>query len=88
MSRDHRILRGRLSRAAKVLPKASKQLFRQFLAEMDPSERPKKKKKHSWSKPPAQKKQRRPKRAAQLDLFDPPSQTRGEDPGQPAGTGE
>ena len=62
MSRGHRILRGRLSRAAKVMTTVEKQLFRQFLADIDPDGP---KKRHSWSKPP----NRRPK-PRQGDLFD------------------
>src|SRR3546814_8856344 len=49
LNRGRKILRGRLSRAAKVMPTVEKQLFRQFLAEIDP-DGPRRSKKHSWSK--------------------------------------
>src|SRR3546814_7584430 len=52
LNRGRKILRGRLSRAAKVMPTVEKQLFRQFLAEIDP-DGPRRSKKHSWSKAPA-----------------------------------
>src|SRR3546814_13881047 len=55
--RGRKILRGRLSRAAKVMPTVEKQLFRQFLAEIDP-DGPRRSKKDSWSKAPAKRRPR------------------------------
>lgn len=81
---DRKTLRALLSKAAKILPKAERQLFRQFLADVDPDDEPRARKVHSWkrkAKPP--KKKRQPKQFAfsakksqQGDLFDIPAAAR------------
>lgn len=76
MSADHDTLRRMLSRAAQRLPTASRQLFRQFLADMSPAplnERADGRRKHSWhrkSKPRRPKKRAIVKRSKQMEMFD------------------
>lgn len=95
MSTDKRTLRQILARAAKAMPRASRQLFREFLADVAGDE-PRTRKVHSWKrkKKPAAKKSR-PKQFAKYakksrprDLFDetPTTAAGAEDPGAtPAG---